>query len=180
MQHCRPSFWNNIFRMTPNMERRMCPARGTFPIVGVAAAPLAASSNPSQIALKCSCLLSRSIENREDGLYRRSQKDNRADVRAPQMNMAIVTNRVKNPLNMAANDEPQMHKSANPMVAFECVSKRFAAGPFQCGSDRAGQYRPRRSARFGDRDYRSFRCRQIHADPPRQRAGEAKFRPRPG
>ena len=43
------------------------------------------------------------------------------------MNMAIVTNRVKNPLNMAANDEPQVHKSANPMVAFECVSKRFAA-----------------------------------------------------
>ncbi|PSH65803.1 methionine ABC transporter ATP-binding protein [Phyllobacterium sophorae] len=44
------------------------------------------------------------------------------------MNMAIVTNRAKSPINVAANDEPAVQKTANPMVAFEGVSKRFAAG----------------------------------------------------
>lgn len=44
------------------------------------------------------------------------------------MNMAIVKNRAKSPLDVAANDEPAVQKTANPMVAFEGVSKRFAAG----------------------------------------------------
>jgi D-methionine transport system ATP-binding protein len=44
------------------------------------------------------------------------------------MNMAIVTNRAKSPTNVAANDQPAVQKTANPMVAFEGVSKRFAAG----------------------------------------------------
>jgi D-methionine transport system ATP-binding protein len=44
------------------------------------------------------------------------------------MNMAIVTNRIKSRPAVAANDEPAVHKTANPMVAFESVSKRFAAG----------------------------------------------------
>ena len=43
------------------------------------------------------------------------------------MNMAIVKNRVKSPLAVAANDEPATQK-IQPMVAFEQVSKRFAAG----------------------------------------------------
>jgi D-methionine transport system ATP-binding protein len=44
------------------------------------------------------------------------------------MNMAIVTDKVKSPPKVAANDEPEVHRPANSMVAFEGVSKRFAAG----------------------------------------------------
>jgi D-methionine transport system ATP-binding protein len=44
------------------------------------------------------------------------------------MNMAIVTDKVKSPPKVAANDELEVSRPANPMVAFERVSKRFAAG----------------------------------------------------
>jgi D-methionine transport system ATP-binding protein len=44
------------------------------------------------------------------------------------MNMAIVTDKVKSPPKVAANDELEVSRPASPMVAFERVSKRFAAG----------------------------------------------------
>ena len=44
------------------------------------------------------------------------------------MNMAILTNRTNSPPKVAANDEREVRSPARPMVAFEGVSKRFAAG----------------------------------------------------
>ncbi len=44
------------------------------------------------------------------------------------MNMAIVKNRARSPIAVAANDEPATLATVQPMVAFEQVSKRFAAG----------------------------------------------------